>query len=193
MTSEQSTVKVWDPLIRLFHWGLVLSFAIAWFTEDDLMTLHVWAGYTVLGLIGVRLVWGVIGSRYARFGDFVRSPATVIAYLRDIAANRPKRFLGHNPAGGAMVIALLLTLLLVGLTGLGVYAIEDHAGPLAGMLGHLGHDAEEFFEETHEWLANLALLLVALHVAGVILAGRQHGENLVRAMINGRKRGDQGI
>ena len=185
---EQNTIAVWDPLIRLFHWSLVAAFLVAYLTEDDLMTLHVWAGYTVLGLIGFRLLWGIVGTRHARFTDFVRSPSVVLAYLRDIAAQRAKRHLGHNPAGGAMVIVLLVTLLLIGLTGLGVYAVEEHAGPLAGMLGGLVHDAEEFLEEAHEWLANLAVVLIVLHVAGVVLAGRQHGENLVRAMINGRKR-----
>lgn len=97
---EQNTIAVWDPLIRLFHWSLVAAFLVAYLTEDDLMTLHVWAGYTVLGLIGFRLLWGIVGTRHARFTDFVRSPSVVLAYLRDIAAQRASAIsVTTRPAG----------------------------------------------------------------------------------------------
>lgn len=180
-------IKVWDPLVRAFHWALAATFLVAYVTEDEVMTLHVWAGYTVLGLIAFRLVWGVIGSRYARFSNFVYRPSVVMGYLKDMARFRPNRYLGHNPAGGAMVVALLGLLLLTGLTGLGVYATEEFSGPLAGLMHNASHSWGEALEELHELFANATLLLVALHVAGVLLASVQHGENLIRSMFTGLK------
>ncbi len=184
----QNEIKVWDPLVRVFHWSLVASFAIAYLTEDDLLGVHTWAGYVVAGLVAFRLIWGLVGTRHARFSDFVRGPATVMAYLKDIAAFRARRYIGHNPAGGVMVLALLIMLILTCVSGIAVYGIEPGAGPLAGALAGLSHDAGEAIGEVHEVLANLTLFLVVMHVAGVVLAGVQHEENLVRAMVTGRKR-----
>lgn len=181
------TIKVWDPLVRLFHWSLAGSFLIAWLLEDSWLALHVVVGYTALGLVMVRLLWGLVGPRHARFSDFVRPPAAVWAYLRDVAAFRARRHLGHNPAGGAMVVALLAAVVLTGVTGLATYGAEEFAGPLA-VLGHAPVWAGGALEAIHEFLANLTVLLVALHVAGVLLASVQHRENLVRAMVTGRKR-----
>lgn len=186
--ADTSTVKVWDPLVRVFHWSLVAAFAIAYVTEEDWLGVHTTAGYVVLGLVGFRLAWGLVGTRYARFSSFVRRPRAVLAYLRDMIGGRERRYLGHNPAGAAMILALLAALLLTAASGLAVYGIEPGAGPLAGWLAGAGHGWEEFFEETHEFFANLTLALVGLHVAGVILTGWRHGENLVRAMVTGRKR-----
>lgn len=186
--SNGSEIKVWDPLVRLFHWALVAAFTIAYLTEDELKNLHIWAGYTVLGLVSFRVLWGLIGTRHARFGDFVYRPSVVVAYLKDILSAHPRRYLGHNPAGGAMVIVLLLSLLLTTVSGMAVFGVEDQAGPLAGWTSGMGHDAEEAFEEVHEFFANFALFLVVLHIAGVIVGSIQHHENLPRAMITGRKR-----
>lgn len=186
--ADAPTVKVWDPLVRVFHWSLVAAFALAYVTEDDWLGVHTVAGYTVLGLVGFRLLWGLVGTRYARFSSFVRGPRVVGAYLRDMLRGRERRHLGHNPAGAAMILALLAGLLLTGITGLAVYGIEPGAGPLAGWLAGAGHGWEEFFEETHEFFANATLALVGLHVAGVLLSGWRHGENLVRAMVTGRKK-----
>ena len=183
-------VKVWDPLVRIFHWSLVAAFFTAYFTEDDLLKLHVLAGYTVLGLVLWRLLWGVVGTRHARFSDFVRAPATVTGYLKDIVAQRAKRYLGHNPAGGAMVIALLVALILTSVTGLAVYGADKSAGPLAGLLAGIGETGVDVFEEVHEFFANFTLVLVFAHVAGVLAASWQHRENLVRAMFTGFKRAE---
>ena len=185
--STTDEIKVWDPLVRVFHWTLASGFAIAYLSEDDLLGLHVWAGYTVLGLVAVRLLWGLIGTRYARFTDFVYRPATVLAYLQDIAAFRAKRYLGHNPAGGYMVLALLVMLPLTGLSGLATYGVKEFAGPLLPWVGGLDPWWGEVFEGLHEALANTTLALVVVHVAGVLLANFQHRENLVRAMFTGRK------
>ena len=184
--SDQATIKVWDPLVRLFHWGLVSAFALAYLSEDDWMNLHVYAGYTVLGLLGFRLVWGFVGSRYARFSEFVRPPWEVMAYLKGLVTLRATRYVGHNPAGGAMIVLLLLSLVLTTLTGLGAYGAEGY-GPLAGWLSGLVRLGREAMEEVHEFAANFTLFLILIHVTGVLFGSLLHRENLVRAMITGRK------
>lgn len=212
------TVKVWDPLLRIFHWSLVVAFTVAYLTGEEASALHVWSGYVVLGLLGFRLIWGLMGPRHARFSDFVRGPSTVLAYARGLMRGSSGRFLGHNPLGGWMIIALLLSLLGTTVTGLAVYGAEDKQGPLAGLFAGgsslsvtehspLGqgriqrHDDEhereegeeheggesETLEELHEVFANLTVLLVALHIAGILVGTIVHRENLVRAMITGRK------
>jgi len=178
-------VKVWDPLVRVFHWTLVTAFAVAFLTEDEWLDLHVLAGYTVLGLVGVRLAWGVVGTRHARFGDFVRGPSVVLGYARDVLRGRARRYLGHNPAGGAMIVALLVFLALTVLTGLFAYGASELAGPFAGMFGDPRWVGP--LEEAHELLANLTLLLAGVHVAGVVASSLLHRENLVRAMVTGTK------
>ena len=183
---EQDEVKVWDPFVRIFHWLLVLSFMITWLSGEDLASLHVWAGYAVTGLVLLRLVWGIIGTRHARFSDFVYRPAEVRSFLRDTLHLRAKRYLGHNPAGGAMILLMLVSLLLVSITGIAVYGLETGAGPLA-MLAGAPEATEEVLEEVHEFFANLMLLLVLVHIAGVIVESLIHRESLVKAMITGRK------
>jgi cytochrome b len=181
-------LRIWDPLVRIFHWSLALAFALAYIVEDELLDVHVWAGYLVLTLIAVRLVWGLIGSRHARFSDFVRGPRQVIGYLRDAVRLKAPRYLGHNPAGGAMVVALLLLLASTGLTGMALYGAQELSGPLAPMLSGASPALGEALEETHELLANLTLLFIALHLAGVLFSSLAHRENLVLSMFTGRKR-----
>jgi cytochrome b len=173
-----ATVKIWDPFVRVFHWGLVASFAVAWLSAEDVRALHEWAGYAAGALIGLRLVWGIMGTRYARFRQFIRSPGTVAAYLRDIATGREARYLGHNPAGGLMILGLLATTAAVAATGW-MQTTDAYWGV-------------DWVEEAHEALASLMLGLVGLHVAGVLVASLRHRENLVRAMITGRKRVPRG-
>ncbi len=183
-------INVWDPLVRVFHWSLVASFFVAYFvTEEDFLRVHVWAGYVVFGLVTFRILWGFIGPQYARFSNFLYSPALVIAYLHDLLRFSAKRYIGHSPAGGAMVVALILTLLATTATGLMVYGANEHAGPLAGVMSGIARNGEvEWPEEIHEFFANLSLALVVLHTAGVILESFSHKENLARAMVTGRKR-----
>lgn len=202
-------IRVWDPLVRIFHWGLVVAFSVAYLSGDEENSVHIYSGYIVLGLITFRVLWGLIGTRYARFSNFVYSPNTVVQYLKDLLTRKPERYIGHNPAGGAMVIAMLLCLFVVSVSGLKVYAIEEGLGPLAGEIPALtvisparadddehgeyenGHDedeeAEEFWEEIHEVSSNLMLFLIFLHITGVIVSGRLHHENLVKAMLTGKK------
>ena len=170
-----ATVKIWDPLVRLFHWSLVTSFAIAWISADEWKDLHHWAGYAAGALVAFRLVWGLIGPRYARFTQFVKPPATVVAYLRDTLKGRELRHLGHNPAGGLMILALLSTMSIVGFTGWLSTTNTSSWGV-------------EWMEDTHEILANVLLGLVGLHVLGVAVTSLRHRENLIRAMWTGRKR-----
>ena len=180
-------IKVWDLPVRVFHWALVSCFLIAYLTEDDFMTLHVYAGYTIIGLLIFRLLWGVIGSRHARFTNFVCKPKIIISYLKDIFFNRAKRYLGHNPAGGAMVIALLISLTITIVTGLAAYATEELSGPLVNIMQTAPDFIYDEAEDIHDFFANFTLFLVGLHVIGVLAASISHRENLVRAMINGYK------
>jgi cytochrome b len=213
---ESKTIRVWDLPVRLFHWSLVILFTLAYFTGDEENDLHIYSGYAVLGLVLFRILWGFIGSRYARFADFIYRPGTVIAYLKRLISSSPQRYIGHTPPGGWMIIALLTSLLITSVTGLQVYGLEGK-GPLAADATTIGvispayadededererghseaagdeenESEEEFWEEIHEFFANLTVLLVLLHVAGVVVSSRLHRENLVKAMISGRKAAD---
>ena len=171
---QDRMVKVWDPLVRIFHWSLVASFAIAWLAADEVRSLHEWAGYAAASLIAFRLVWGLVGPKYARFSQFVRSPSTVVRYVRSMFSGQETRYVGHNPAGGLMIIGLILAMAATALTGW-MYTTDAFWGV-------------EWVEETHEALANAMLAMVLVHLGGVVLASLRHKENLVRAMIVGRKR-----
>lgn len=194
-TNPANWVRVWDPFVRIFHWTLVIAFATAWLTADELQPVHEFAGYAVAALVGFRLIWGFVGSRYARFSQFVRGPAATLSYVGDIAKGRERRFLGHNPAGAAMVVALLVTLSGTAFTG---WLMEEpgRAETAARQLQLVApafaddddDESESPLKEVHETLANAMLLLIALHLGGVALASYRHRENLVRAMVTGRKR-----
>lgn len=171
---SRPTIRVWDPLVRLFHWSLAVSFALAWLTAEEWEDLHYWAGYTAAALIGFRLLWGLVGPRYARFSQFIRRPGDVARYVGAILTGREPRYLGHNPAGGLMILALLAGMALTALTGW-MYTTDMFWGV-------------EWVEETHEAAATLMLGLVGLHVAGVVLASLRHRENLALSMLTGRKR-----
>jgi cytochrome b len=166
--------RVWDPIVRIFHWTLVLSFAIAWLTSHSSEDMHRWAGYFAAALILLRLLWGALGTPYARFSQFVRDPATVVQYLLAVLSGREARYIGHNPAGGAMVLALMAAMAATALTG--------------WMMTTDAYFGVEWVGRAHDLIAHGLLLLVFMHVCGVVLASLRHRENLVRAMITGRKR-----
>jgi cytochrome b len=167
-------VAVWDPVVRILHWALAIGIATAWLTRHGGGKWHEWAGYVTLAILALRLAWGRVGPRYARFGQFVRVPSATLAYARRMLAGDEPRHVGHNPLGGWMIVALLLVASLAGLSGW-LYVTDAFWGV-------------EWVEDTHEALAILLLALVALHVAGVAFASWRHRENLVAAMIHGRKR-----
>ena len=167
-------VKVWDPLVRLFHWSLAGLFLANFFTEEGEL-VHRGFGYAVLILIAVRFVWGWVGTRHARFADWVPGPRRVRDYLRQRLAGRSRRQLGHNPAAAVMILALLAGVLLVGVTGW-LQTTDRFFG-------------EGWLEELHEVLAYGVLGLVVLHVLAAVGESVHYGENLVASMIHGRKRG----
>ena len=173
--SPAQPVRVWDAPVRVFHWLMVLCFAGAYITaESEVWRLvHVTLGYTMAGLVAFRLVWGLMGSRYARFASFVRGPQAVLAYVRSMLRGQPEHHTGHNPAGALAIVAMLL--LTAGIAASGWVVYNDLAG--------------EWVAEVHEVLSHAMLLVVGIHVAGVVVASAMHGENLARAMVTGRKLG----
>ncbi len=181
MDLPDSEILVWDAPVRTFHWLLAMSFAGAYASAESETSrlLHITLGYTMGGLIAFRLVWGALGTRYARFGSFVRGPGAVGRYLKTVATGKPARYLGHNPAGGLAIVLMLLLGAAIVTTGYAVY--NDIGGDWLGAL--------------HEGAANAMLLLVGVHLAGVTLASFLHRENLPRAMLTGVKQGkpSQGI
>lgn len=213
---SSAEIKVWDPFVRVSHWIVAIAFFVAYLTEDEALTVHVWAGYIIGALVLLRILWGFVGPRYAQFADFVYAPQTTLLYLRDLLLLRAARYTGHSPAGGAMVVALLLSLAGTVVTGLITYAQEEGAGPLAALYAQESatapqedqqgvskekaeegeergrRDKESAVAEVHEVLANVTLALVIFHVLGVLLASFVHHENLARAMITGRKRAEPG-
>lgn len=185
--NTNTMVKVWDPLVRFFHWSLVITFFTAYITEDNYLILHTYAGYTVFGLILIRIIWGLIGTRHARFSNFVAPPRVAWQYLKDTLRLRAKRYLGHNPAAGMMIILLLLSLIITTVTGIATYGAVESSGPLGNWLGNIGERGEDLLEEVHEFFANFTVMLVAIHVSGVIIESLLHRENLVRSMFHGYK------
>ncbi len=181
-------IQVWDLWVRLFHWSFVASFFTAYITGDEWLTPHVMAGYLALGLVLFRLFWGFVGGPYARFSNFVYRPKVVLGYVKDVLASRPARYLGHNPAGGAMIVALLVMMTLTTVSGLALYGSSELAGPLVWLTGDFGQHANKRLEIIHEICANLMIVMVAFHLLGVVAASRHHRENLALAMVTGRKR-----
>lgn len=175
VTTEQGAlIRVWDPFVRVFHWGLAASFLVAFLTRHGGGALHYWAGGAAAALVLLRLLWGVLGTRYARFTQFVRGPRAVLAYLRAVLTGSEARYIGHNPAGGAMIVVLMLAMLATSLTGY-LQTTDQFFG-------------DEGMQKLHDLLGNGLLLLVLGHLAGVAVASMRHHENLVGAMISGRKR-----
>lgn len=174
-SASPAKVLVWDMPVRLFHWLMVLCFAGAYLTAETerFRLVHVTLGYTMAGLVAFRLIWGLMGTRHARFSSFVRGPGAVWRYLRSLPGGQPEHHVGHNPAGALAIVLILGLTAMVTSTGWANY------NELGG----------EWLEETHEVLANLMLLIVGVHVAGVVLSSWLHKENLVRAMVTGRKPG----
>lgn len=171
--SAVTTIRVWDPLVRICHWTLALGFVAAFLTEEgDLV--HQVAGYVAAGAVAVRLVWGIVGSKHARFSNFAPGPRRLFRHLRDVLHGRDRRYVGHNPAAGAMALALLGLVLFLGGTG--------------WMLTTDRFYGAEWLEAVHEGSAYLALGLVCTHVAAALYESVRHGENLPWAMVTGRKR-----
>lgn len=182
-------VKVWDLPTRLFHWMLAAGFAAAYLTaEFHANGWHTLIGYALCALLAARVVWGFYGNRYARFNSFIFSPGETLAYMRSMFGRNPiKHYFGHNPAGALMVFALLAILGLIFASGLAALAVIDFEGPLLMLANYVDDETSYAIRAFHEVLSNVALAMVALHVMGVAGGSIQHRENLVRAMITGKK------
>lgn len=176
MTKQR--ILVWDLPTRVFHWLLAGSFLGAFVTAESerYRDIHVALGYTVLGLVVFRLLWGVVGTRYARFSSFPIAPRRVLEYLKSLLAFAPQHHVGHNPAGSLAIYAILGLAALAAATG---YAAYNEIGG-------------EWLAELHEGAANAMLGLVVVHIGAVIVSSLIHRENLVAAMLNGHKKGRAG-
>jgi cytochrome b len=175
MTSPtKSTILVWDLPLRIFHWTLAGSFAVAFVTAESerWRDMHALAGYTAIALVAFRLLWGFVGPRHARFASFRFSPRRAVDYLRSLVFGRAAHFAGHNPAGAIAIYAMLAAIAVVVATG--IVALDE--GRVMG--------------EIHEGAANLMLALVAVHVVGVIVGSLAHRENLAKSMLTGYKSGE---
>ena len=207
-TSRPASTLVWDPVVRFGHWALVAAFAVAYLSAEEEAggpdPLHVWGGYVVGAIVVLRIVWGFVGPRHARFSDFVRSPIVALTYFLDLFYGRARRYVGHSPAGGAMVTALLVCLAATVATGLIAYG-EEGKGPLAvvmvtdanangneagrrALAERRGEKTESTIDELHGLMANITVALVVAHIFGAAVASFVHKENLVLAMMTGRKR-----
>jgi cytochrome b len=176
---EKTRIAVWDLPVRAFHWLLALTFAGAFLTAESerVRDVHVVLGYTFAGLVAFRLLWGLVGGRHARFSSFVRGPRAVVRYLGSLASGSPEHHVGHNPAGGWAIVAMLVLGMLVAASGYATYSdIGGHA-----------------MEELHEGAANAMLALVVVHIAAVLVSGFLHRENLVKAMLTGYKRAPEPV
>lgn len=194
---QVTEVAVWDPFVRITHGLLALAVLVDWFTDEP-RWLHVWFGYLTLLLITLRVIWGFVGPEYARFKSFMTGPRLVFDYLAGLTRFSSRRYLGHSPAGGAMILALLIVIAATSVTGLVNLAQQEGTGPLASVVSKVERPPrvpgqrrpQLYIKQVHETLANITLILVLLHVAGVLVASLAHRENLVAAMITGRKRSE---
>jgi cytochrome b len=215
-------VKVWDLFVRFFHWSLVAGVISQLATAENLKNVHAAVGYIIVVLLVLRIIWGIVGPVHARFTDFIYPPADTIAYMKGLIQRRPRHYLGHNPAGGAMICALLSFLILTTLAGLKALGAEGK-GPLAlhpqtamdraWADNHPDRDEEiptrrgmnridmenqsspagskaraHFWKEIHETLVGITLFLIGLHICGVFASSYVHRENLILAMITGKKK-----
>jgi cytochrome b len=170
---ETGSIQIWDPIVRLFHWTVVTGCAINLIFENG-NRLHRAVGYGVAAAVAIRLIWGLVGHGHARFADFVPRPSTLIQYLRQLFARKEPRYIGHNPAGSIMIIALLGLLVAVSVTG--------------WMMGLDRYFGDELLEELHEGSAMAILALAGIHVLAAVIESVRHRENLIKSMITGKKR-----
>ena len=171
-------VKVWDPVVRVFHWTLALGCIANLTVLREVEPVHEFVGYVILVAIAIRILWGFVGSRHARFTDFLTGPRTLAAYLGALMQGRAPRYVGHNPAGAVMMVVLIALATTCGVTGV--------------MMEQDAFWGEEWVEEIHETAANLILIMAIVHVLAALVESWHHRENLIRSMITGRKRAARG-
>ena len=174
-TNQKQSILVWDFPVRVFHWLLVASFLGAWLTSDSeaQQMIHYAFGYTAVVLVLFRVVWGIVGTRYARFSQFIKGPAQTMQHIKALLTGNQHPGVGHNPAGALAMISLMVLILLIGLTG--YWSVKEFLG--------------DFMSGAHETISNLALVVVVIHIAAAIIMSFMQKENLVRAMVTGKKQG----
>lgn len=186
---RDQSIRVWDLPVRLFHWTLVVLIGVSYFSAragGDWMNLHFWSGYTILTLVLFRIAWGFVGSTTARFSDFVKGPSAAIAHLRELLGRDRPREAGHNPLGGAMVVALLFAVLLQ--VAAGLFSADTDLGTVNGPLANLIADKwVDRLTSFHKFWINILLAMVALHVLAAVVYLVWKRQNLIGAMITGRK------
>ena len=176
--SRPRSVVVWDPVVRLFHWLVVAGFMANMFVAEEGKLVHRWIGYGILALIVVRLVWGFVGSAYARFSNFVPRPSALCGYVKALSAGREPRYIGHNPAAAIMMVTLVLLLVFCGITG--------------WMQGVDAFWGNEWVQAVHKLSAYAILALAGAHAMAAVVESLRHHENLIWSMITGRKRAPAG-
>lgn len=172
-TAPARAPRVWDPFVRVFHWSLVLCVALNLWVVEEGESLHEWLGYAASALVGLRVLWGLVGTRHARFTDFWPTPTRLRRHVAALLRGKPEHHDGHNPLGGLMVLCLMAVVLSLGLTGW-LQTTDAFWG-------------EDWLEELHEALANGLMLLVGVHAAAALVMGRIERTRLVKAMVTGRK------
>jgi cytochrome b len=188
---KKSKMRVWDLPVRLFHWALVVLILVSYFTAragGDWMTFHFWSGYAILTLLLFRIAWGFVGSTTARFSNFVKGPAAAFAHLREFLVGRPHDA-GHNALGGAMVVVLIVAVLLQAVAGL--FSADTDLGTVNGPLANLLPDKwVDRATDFHKFWIKVLYWLVGLHVLAALLYLVWKRQNLIGAMITGRKKLD---
>jgi cytochrome b len=176
-SNNKQSILVWDFPVRVFHWLLVISFAGAWMTSESeaQQMIHYAFGYTACALVLFRIIWGIVGTRYARFRQFIKGPAETIGHIKSLLTGDQHAGLGHNPAGALAMMSLMALVLLIGLTG--YWSVKEFLGDVVG--------------EAHEAIASIAMAVVVIHIAAAIIMSFMQKENLIRSMVTGKKQGTQ--
>lgn len=206
------SIKVWDIFVRVFHWVLGGAILGMYLTSEASKGAHIRLGYFVIILVLARIVWGFVGPKHARFKDFLYGPVEILNYLKSLITGRPNHYVGHNPAGGLMVVVMLIALLVITFTGLKAqatsapdamantriaipgfaYADDDDHGGHEGRKHHSESSQNEkkggFWKEIHEFMTSFMLFLIGIHIAGVLVSSWLHKENLTLSMITGKKK-----
>jgi cytochrome b len=174
-SNNKKSVLVWDFPVRVFHWLLVVSFAGAWITSESeaQQMIHYAFGYSACALVLFRIIWGVVGTRYARFSQFIKGPTETIGHIKSLLTGDQHAGLGHNPAGALAMISLMALVLLIGLTG--YWSVKEFFGDVVG--------------EVHEAIASIAMAVVVIHIAAAVIMSFMQKENLIRSMVTGKKQG----
>ena len=173
--NQKQSVLIWDFPVRVFHWLLVISFAGAWLTSESeaQQMIHYAFGYSACALVLFRIAWGVVGTRYARFSQFIKGPLETIRHIKALLTGNQHLGLGHNPAGALAMISLMILILIIGLTG--YWGVKEYFG--------------DFIGDVHDAVASLAMAVVMIHIAAAIIMSFIQKENLIRSMVTGKKLG----